>query len=32
MGDCTELKGDLDLCEITDEDRKAGINIKDLVG
>jgi len=31
-GDCTGLRGDLDDCGITPEERKAGINIADLVG
>ncbi len=30
-GDCTGLSGDLDACELTDEERKAGIDIIDLV-
>ena len=30
-GDCTGLWGDLDLCEITDSDRKSKIKIKDLI-
>ena len=30
-GDCTGITGDLDECEITEEDRKKGINIKDLI-
>ncbi len=37
-GDCTELRGyctglsgDLDECEITDEERSNGVNIRDLI-
>ena len=30
-GDCTGLSGDLDKCDITADDRKNGINIKDLI-
>ncbi len=30
-GDCTGLIGDLDSCEISEEDRDAGININDLI-
>ena len=30
-GDCSGLSGDLDDCEITDENQKAGVNIKDLI-
>jgi len=30
-GDCTGTRGNLDECNISDEERKAGINIKDLV-
>lgn len=29
-GDCTGLSGDLDDCEITEEERKEGINIINL--
>lgn len=29
-GDCSELTGDLHNCEITEEEREKGINIKDL--
>ena len=31
-GDCTGLRGDLYECDITDEDRKKGIDIAELVG
>jgi len=31
-GDCTGLRGDLYECDITDEDRKKGIDIAVLVG
>jgi hypothetical protein len=31
-GDCTSLRGDLYECDITDEDRKKGIDIAELVG
>ena len=31
-GDCTRLYGDLYECDITDEDRKKGIDIAELVG
>ena len=30
-GDCTDLSGDLDACEITDAERRAGIDIERLV-
>ena len=30
-GDCTGLRGDLDDCEIIDQDREKGIDIKDLM-
>ncbi|MHA1353563.1 MAG: hypothetical protein ACTSR1_00125 [Candidatus Heimdallarchaeota archaeon] len=30
-GDCSGLEGDFDECEITDEDRNKGINIRDLI-
>ncbi|MBN2591600.1 MAG: hypothetical protein JXA96_17170 [Sedimentisphaerales bacterium] len=30
-GDVSGIYGDLDMCKITDEERKAGILIKDLV-
>ena len=30
-GECTDLYGDLRECEITDEERKKGIDIKDLI-
>lgn len=32
IGNCTGLSGDLDECDITDEDRKKGIDIAELVG
>ena len=31
-GDCSGLRGDLYECNITDEDRKKGIDIAELVG
>jgi hypothetical protein len=31
-GNCTGLSGDLYECDITDEDRKKGIDIAELVG
>ena len=31
-GDLSGLRGDLDKCGITTEDRQAGINIVDLIG
>ena len=31
-GNCSGLRGDLDECDITDEDRKKGIDIAELVG
>ena len=31
-GDCTGLRGNLYECDITDEDRKKGIDIAELVG
>ena len=31
-GDCSGLRGDLDLCEISKKERKNGINIIDLIG
>ena len=31
-GDCSGLSGDLYECDITDEDRKKGIDIAELVG
>ena len=31
-GNCTGLRGDLYECDITDEDRKKGIDIAELVG
>ena len=30
-GDVSNLSGNIDSCEITDEERKAGININDLI-
>jgi hypothetical protein len=30
-GDLSGISGDLDLCEITDEDRENSIDIKDLI-
>ena len=30
-GDCSGLRGDLDECEITDEDRATGVNIEELI-
>ena len=30
-GNCTGLSGDLDECELTDEERAAGVDIKELV-
>ena len=30
-GDCTGLRGDLDKAGITDEDRKKGVSIKELI-
>ena len=32
IGNCTGLRGDLYECDITDEDRKKGIDIAELVG
>jgi hypothetical protein len=31
-GDCTELSGNLDDCQITDDERSAGVNITELIG
>lgn len=31
-GDCSAIHGYLDRCEISEEDRKRGVNILDLVG
>ena len=31
FGDLTGVRGDLDDCEITQEDRKAGIHISELI-
>ena len=31
IGDCSGLKGNLDECELTEEDRKNGVNIKNLI-
>ena len=31
LGDCTGLSGDLDECEITEEDRRIFIDITNLV-
>lgn len=31
IGNCNMIHGDLDRCEITDEERKKGINIQDLI-
>ena len=30
-GNCSGLSGDLDDCKITDEERKKGVNINDLI-
>ena len=30
-GNATSLTGDIDLCELTAEDRAAGVNIDDLI-
>ena len=30
-GDCTGISGDLDLCEITDDERNYGVKVEDLV-
>ena len=30
-GDCTGLIGDLDACEITAEERRRGVDVRDLV-
>src|SRR3990167_297323 len=30
-GDLTDISGDINDCQITDEERKAGINIEDLM-
>ena len=30
-GDVTKISGNLDECEISDEERSKGINIKDLI-
>ena len=30
-GDCSGLWGNLDACEITDDERKTGVKIKDLI-
>ena len=30
-GDCTDIIGNLDDCELTDEERKKGVNIQDLI-
>ena len=30
-GDCTDIFGDLDLCELTEEERKQGVKISDLL-
>ena len=32
IGNCTGLRGDLYECDITDDDRKKGIDIAELVG
>jgi len=31
FGDCSDLSGNIDCCEITDEERKKGVKIEDLV-
>jgi hypothetical protein len=31
-GDLTEVYGDADRCELTDDDRRNGIDINDLIG
>jgi hypothetical protein len=31
-GDCTGLTGNLDDCQITDDERSAGVNITELIG
>jgi hypothetical protein len=31
-GDCRELMGKLDDCQITDDERSAGVNITELIG
>ena len=31
FGDCTGISGNLDECELTEEDRKKGVNIEDLI-
>lgn len=30
-GNCTDIQGDLDNCDITEEERKEGIDIRDLI-
>ena len=30
-GDCSGLRGNLDECELTEEDRQRGVDIRDLV-
>ena len=30
-GDCTDILGNIDSCELTDEEREEGVNIEDLV-
>lgn len=30
-GDCTGLSGDIDICNITEKERKKGINIRKLI-
>ena len=30
-GDCSGLRGDIDECKISDVERKAGLNISDLI-
>ena len=31
-GDVTNIQGNVNLCEITEKERKKGININDLIG
>jgi len=31
QGNCTKISGDLDICEISDEDRMSGIEISTLL-
>ena len=31
-GDCSGLSGDFETCEITEEERKTGVDIQSLVG